>query len=346
MVDELTVKEQEAFRTGFLTVQDGQIPRLQYPENIKEKHYIRIVAKGFNHPKIQTPTAISPLIDLAVEYGSELKDKIDSKVGKNVSTLVEGALDAITSTEDFSNTIKTAFTEVKKSIEKELSTVGRSNKGTYFEFNTYVPGNLEDSVSASWEDYATDLTRNILNKVATSSGSGILGAVGNKLGGSLGGFLSGMGGDIATMGLYKAGKASIPAETAIFKSTSSSGINVLVYFSPRNKQEANVMLDTIRLFRNGTRPTISESNLFFDYPPIYYITICPRRSTETVRKSAYQKYPPMYLANTRVVYSEGNPLSTFFYDGVPTDVTMNLAFEPIVVNYNGADWSKGYRNGN
>lgn len=275
---------------------------IEYPIGVKKKNHLRINAREYYHPHIESVSLETALSKLT---GEETAEEHKAVLKKTEKKIVDGLYGSA-------------------KLGKRL-----------FTFYTYVPGSFNDETSAEWGEYETDKVRGVL-KSAVEGAESIMGKIP-----VLGSVLQSTVGDGLAYGLYKAGKALVPADTSIFKGVGKSSFNLSVKFTPRNSSEAKQMLKAIKLFRKGTRPTLSDDNIFFNYPPLYDITVCPASSIEEVKKSSYQKYPPMALTKCDITYSNATQISTFFDDGTPTDAIMNLSFEAVVVNYNGAKWELG-----
>lgn len=147
----------------------------------------------------------------------------------------------------------------------------------------------------------------------------------DKIGGLVGQFT---GEDINVGGIRSAMRrnAANPRREMLFKDVGMRSHSFDFVFSPKNQQEADMVLNIIRMFRFHAYPTLQEGGgHFFEFPAEFEMTFYTMDGTNMVVNDNLPKLPRLALTSVTVDYSGAGEFKTF-EDAKPAFITLNLSF--------------------
>lgn len=147
----------------------------------------------------------------------------------------------------------------------------------------------------------------------------------DKIGGMVGQFT---GEDINIGGIRSAMRrnAANPRREMLFKDVGLRNHSFDFVFSPKNQQEADMVLNIIRMFRFHAYPTLQEGGgHFFEFPAEFEMTFYTMDGTNMVVNDNLPKLPRLALTSVTVDYSGAGEFKTF-EDAKPAFITLNLSF--------------------
>lgn len=200
----------------------------------------------------------------------------------------------------------------------------------------YVPHRLQSRYSVNWQDQDLALplglaqaTDNIAEGLKAFGKSGLAGAKSefSNLGPAAQALALGTGNGIGDMISAAMGKAVNPKKEQIFKGVDFRTFTFDYNFAPKSEQEANEVLEIIKLFKLHMHPEYSDTdNYLFIYPSefdIYYYT-------GTTENTKLYRHTTCVLQEVTVDYTPNNSFSTFS-DGTPTQINMTLVFRELAI---------------
>jgi len=198
----------------------------------------------------------------------------------------------------------------------------------------YMPQKITINDSLVYNEEEMGMTKQLLDTIVTKRGglSGLVEKAGtskladavNALGGSVG------VDNVNIQGLRNAATRSTanPRREAMFKDVSLRNHSFSFQFSPKNSEEAETVLNIIRMLRYHAYPgLLGGGGHFFTFPAEFQATFYTIATDGTVMvNDNLPKLPRLALASVSVDYSDAGDFKTFM-DGKPAFIRLDLGFQ-------------------
>ena len=208
----------------------------------------------------------------------------------------------------------------------------------------YIPSGLNFSDKVDYEEGSAGVFNAINEAVAGNVGAGIdkLKLIGldklSKAGaGTINKTTQALGdvvGDSDLSNFFRArlGFAENPKNESLFRGVGRKSFSLEFKFAPRNQKESLMMLNIIEAFRFHMLPELSVSSTMLLAPHEFDISFFYRDLTsgDFVENINLPRIGRAFLTDLSVNYAPSER-STFFRDGVPTEVTLNLTLSQAVI---------------
>lgn len=233
--------------------------------------------------------------------------------------------------------VKTVASDIRqsKAVEKLEETV-----------RLYVPNSLSFSDQAEYEEASVGAFNAI-----TELAAGNAGALSENLQLSLIDKASGLAGklpgvadnDFSNLIRARLGIATNPRNESLFKGMSRKSFKFDFVFAPRSQEEALMVLNIIEAFRFHMTPELSLGGSTLLAPHEFEITFKTLENfqsfdnTHTSSSGEFVDNPNLprigraFLEGCDVNYSP-NERSSFYYDGVPSEITLGLSFKQAFIS--------------
>lgn len=138
--------------------------------------------------------------------------------------------------------------------------------------------------------------------------------------------------DLSNFFRARLGFAENPKNESLFRGVGRKTFSLEFKFAPRNQRESIMMLNIIEAFRFHMLPELSISSTMLLAPHEFDVSFFYRDlpSGEFVENVNLPKIGRAFLTDLSVNYAPSER-STFFRDGVPTEVTLNLTMSQAVL---------------
>lgn len=188
----------------------------------------------------------------------------------------------------------------------------------------YMPANVSNTYSVDWA--SEDMTNASIGTEVVDGviGTGTLSSAANAA--ATGGIAKTILG--TSYGQFLLGKTPGNAkEEQLFKAVNFRTFQFEYKFAPKDRAEADSVLNIIRMFRYHMLPEYAdESKFVFVYPSRFQIQYL----IDGAPNNNLEKQMTCVLTNMTVSYSDGDQFATF-NDGMPTRVNMSLQFKEITL---------------
>ena len=238
---------------------------------------------------------------------------------------------------DRTDRVKTVASDIRqsKAVEKLEETV-----------RLYVPNSLSFSDQAEYDEASVGAFNAITELAARNAG-----ALSENLQLSLVDKASGLAGklpgvaenDFSNLIRARLGIATNPRNESLFKGMSRKSFKFDFVFAPRSQEEALMVLNIIEAFRFHMTPELSLGGSTLLAPHEFEITFKSLENfqsfdnTHTSSSGEFVDNPNLprigraFLEGCDVNYSP-NERSSFYYDGVPSEITLGLSFKQAFIS--------------
>lgn len=184
----------------------------------------------------------------------------------------------------------------------------------------YVPGDYSESMASKWG------YQELLGGASSSALEGMWQETANAA-------KQLAGAKIASKSIAQSGNITMPMDMNIYQGPEPLSVNFKFDMVPVNKAEGDTVVSIIQNFKKSTFPLSSTgqesedaTSIILDYPPVWDIEFNGVKGIMLGDKPAYYD---MALTKVDVSFNSGTSNLSVFYDGNPTQVTLNLSFQAI-----------------
>jgi hypothetical protein len=259
--------------------------------------------------------------------------------------------------EKFENVIKfTALARSKKSGVADVR-VPQLTKSALGSVVLYMPSGLAVNDYLSYDNVDTGLGGMLTNAAGSSASPGefidklkgsakpiVQTAVSQKLADFS--QEKGIVGGAAAQALINIGEVVNPHTQMLFKAPSLRQFSYTFKLMPRSLAEANQIINIVKFFRAAAYPELSSGQTdaqgksvemsTYKFPDIFQITYLTRGK----ENKNLIKQVESYLTAVSVTYNETSP--TFYANGMPSEVTLQLTFQESKTLNRNMVWKEGY----
>jgi hypothetical protein len=193
--------------------------------------------------------------------------------------------------------------------------------------NLYIPNELSFSDTVSYNEQSTGDVGRILEGVVGGNTRLLAETAGLKVLDKVNQFTSKVVDGLNETIRARFGFVQNPREEALFNNTNLKKFDMKFSFAPRNKGEVEIVYNIIEAFRFHMMPELSPSSAVLFSPAEFEINFLYRNVSDFsyTENLSLPKLGRCFLTSTQVDYSP-NPKSSFFLDGTPTEINLQLDF--------------------
>jgi len=345
--------------TGILKGDPLAFSTLQYPKDVQDNyqngHYMLFYVNVQDKTKYKYGK--SDTVNLREKQNKDLKGLSNREKRYREIQAIRSGKDtgAVNAGGGDTQTVRINTYDQRFESEPSVSKVegDKTKKGVSSAFNNtrritdsvaiYLPPNVEDTTSATYNDSKTGIAGFLIASgaaamkeggdaaaITKSLVAGTKGLLGDSASKAIGGVAEIMGAEGVEQLTKKAfGNADNPYMEVLFDSMSLRTFTYNFNFAPRNEQEADECQRIIQLFRFHMAPELRPGvNRYLGLPSqfdIHYMFLS--KMGKTYENNFYNRIATCVLQDCKVNYTPNGVKS--FEDGGPTAMTMSLTFKEI-----------------